>query len=87
MEQLQHMVTAAECTQWHREVERLAADRRQRCLQSITCEERCQQIGGGIGQRCAGLQLTWRRQHLRNIQPTIGRQSCSDRRTEANGRD
>ena len=86
MEQLQHMVNVAQRAQRYREVERFAADRRKRGLQCVTSKERCQQIGGGIGQRRAGLQLAWRRQHLRNIQPAIGRQSGGDRRAEANGR-
>ncbi|KAG1075660.1 hypothetical protein G6F40_017390 [Rhizopus arrhizus] len=50
MEQLQHVVTAAERAQRHREVERFAADRRKRGLKCVASKERCQQIGGGIGQ-------------------------------------
>ena len=86
MEQLQHMVTIAERAQRDREVEGLAADRRQRAFQRIAGKERRQQISGGIGQGCTGLQFTRCRQNLGHIQPAIGRQSCGDCRTEADSR-
>ena len=60
------------------------------CQTDITelklAEERRQQVSGGVGQGHTGLQRARRRQHLRHVQSTIGREAGGDGRTESNSR-
>ncbi|MNM93258.1 hypothetical protein D3C81_1056260 [compost metagenome] len=87
MEQLQHVITTvAQRTQRHGEIESLTTDRWQGISQRIPVEERRQQVSGGVGQVHTGLQRARRRQHLRHVQSTIGREAGGDGRTESNSR-